>query len=341
MSVSEVKLLATGAGGVEGTKSDSLRVSYSSMYQAKCDDQTNGPNTVLNFFRLNANYPWPGRTYRFGTDFDTTAFCRSVRPSYIEGSQGIYLVACEFADAEQDNPPQSQPTSDGKQSTNPLDWLPEVDVSFGTYSAPVEYATFLQTLNGGASAFLKPGKFCAVTNSALQPLDPTFEEQYSFKTIRFTKNVKEYDDTFYNQYQDAINKAETSINLRKLKFTTTIAKHYGKLNVSASLNFQNGVLYWRRSIELQVRPWDRAILDQGTNEIYFAGDRLNGAVVSASDVPAGRVSMEVSIKDYDDMPIDKPVPLDGNGKRAQEGKPPVSLVWRTFHEEDFSKIDWV
>lgn len=340
MAVSEVILQSSGAGGVEGTDKGDLRVSYSSLYRVKCDDQTNGPNTVLNFFRLNASYPWPGRTYKFGTDFDTTAVCRSVRPNIIEGSGGYFLVNCEFADVTQDQQQQSQPTIDGKQSTDPLNWLPEIDVSYGTYSMPVEYATFLQTLNGSKSAFLKENKFCAVTNSALQPLDPTFEETYSYKIIRFTKNLKEYDDNFYNQYQDAINKEETTITLRKLKFKTTVAKHHGKLNVSAALNFQNGVMYWRRTIELHIRPWDRAILDQGTGELYTAGDRLDGAIVSASDLPEGRLTFDVSIKDKDDMPIDKPVPLDGNGKRLKEGKPPVSLVWRTFDEADFSKIDW-
>lgn len=342
MSVSEVRLTATGArGGVEGTDKGAARVTYSSTYFVTCSDPSDGPNTVLNYFRITGSLPYLGRTYRFGNDFDTTAVCRSISPSYIEGSGGMFTVACEFADAEQDQPQQSQATADGKQSTDPLQWLPEIDVSFGTYSAPVEYATFLQTLNGGAgSVFLKPGKFCPVTNSSLQPLDPTFEEQYSYKIIRFTKNLKEYDDEFFNQYQDAINKAETTIRLRKLKFKTVVAKHHGKLNVSAALNFQNGVLYWRRTVEVHIRPWDRAILDQGTNEIYFAGDTLDGATISASDLPTGRVSMDVSIRDRDDVPTDKPLLLDGNGKRLKEGKPPVSLVWQTFNEADFSKIDW-
>lgn len=341
MAVSEVRLTATGAsGGVEGSDAKGVKVSFSSTYLAKCDSPSDGPNTVLRHFLITGSLPWIGRTYKFGNDFNTTAVCRSVRPVYIDGSGGMFTVSCDFADAEQEQQ-QQNPTQDGKQSTNPLEWLPEIEVSWGSYSTPVEYATFLQTLNGGAgSAFLKPGKFCPVTNSSLQPLDPTFEETYSFKILRFTKNLSSYDDDFFNKYQDSINKEETTISLRRLKFKTVIAKHHGKLNVGASLNFQNGVMYYRRSIEVQVRPWDRAILDQGTNELYFEGDTLNGTTVSASDLPTGRLSIEVPIKDNDDNPTGKPLLLDGNGKRLKEGKPPVSLVWRTFDEADFSQIDW-
>jgi hypothetical protein len=345
VAVSEVTLMDTGvSGGVEGTDTGSVRVSYTSTYKAKCDDPSDGPKTVLRYFLLHGEYPWPGRTYKLGNDFDTSAVCRSVHPARIDASGGIYLVKCDFRDREDDQQQKEKnPTPSLAMSENPIDWLPEIHVSHGSFSAPVEYATFVGALNAaGVSSFLKPGRFLPLTNSAMEPLDPTIEDEFSYKIIRFSKNVKSYDDAFFNKYQDAVNKAEFTINLPKLRFKTTVAKHYGKLRASASLQFTNGILYYRRELELHIRGWDRAILDQGTRELYVTGDtKPDGTIISASDVPRGRVSVEVPITDDDGLPIDKPRLLDGNGKRLKEGQPPVLLGWQVSHEADFSRIDWV
>lgn len=342
MAVTEVKTLSAGvSGGAEGTDSGTVRLNYSSTHQVKCDNPEDGPGRVLHYFRTHTSLPWPGRTFRLGNEFDTGAICRSVRPVRVDDSGGIYNVSCDFDDRETDEQEQKQ-DENGKITDNPIDWLPEIEVSSGGYSMPVEHATFLQALNAdGASPHMKPGKFLPVTNSALQPLNPTFEEEYSYKIIRFARNVAAYDDAFWNKYHDAINKSEVTINLRKLKFKTVVAKHHGKLKVGASLNFTNGVLYYRRTLELQIRAWDRPILDQGTLESYSVGDSLpDQSQVTQNDIPSGRTTMDLTAKDRDDMPLADPFLLDGKGKRLKEGKPPVSLVWRTFHEEDFSKVDW-
>lgn len=339
MAVTEVKLLSTGAsGGVEGTDADNLRVSYSSTYQAKCDSQTDSPTTVLHYFRTHSNLPWPGRTYKFGTGFDTNAICFRVNPSLIENSGGIYTVACEFKDRDsEDSSPANIEPPDA-----PERWNPEIEITSGTISMPVEFATFLGN-NGNKSPFMKEGKWLPVTNSALKPFNPTFEEEFSYKIIRFTTNLREYDDAFYNRYQDAINKSEVEINIPRLKFRTYVAKHYGKLNIGASLNFtSSGVMYWRRTIELLIRGWDRAVLDRATCELYVAGDRRpDGTIVSDSDFARGRISLEIPVKDDDDLTSEGLCNLDGAGKRLKEGQPPVVLGWQAFQEQDFSQIKWV
>lgn len=310
------------------------------------DSQTDSPLKVLNHFRNTASLPWIGRPFSCEGDVDPYSLCKSVKPDYIENSGGYYIVSCEFADRKNDsqNGKETQLTPSGKVSDNPLEWNPEIEISPGSYSAPVDAAYFLQANNAaGGNSFLKKGSYLAITNSSLEPQDPSIEEEYGYKIVRFTTNIAEYDDEFFNQYNDTINDADVTIEEKGLKFRMDIGKHYGKITVGASLNFTNGILYWRRTIELHVRGWNRPILDQGTRQLYTAADatKPDGTTLSASDFPTGRVSMEFPIVDEDGMPIDKPRLLDGNGKQLKEGKPPVLLVWRTKEESDFSKIDWV
>ena len=346
MAVTEVKLLSVGAsGGVEGSDSDSAKVSYSLTYQAKCDSGLDSPLTVMNYFRQNANYPWLGRIYRFGNDLDTSAVCRSVKPQYIENSEGIFIVPCEFADVRADDEkPEKGTTAKKEKSDNPLEWHDELSVGFGTYSAPVEMATFVGALNASTlSPFLKPGKFLPITNSKLEPLDPSFEEEFSIKIIRITKNVLEYDDDFLNQYHDTINDNEVTIDKPDYLFKATIAKHYGRLRVGYDYATVNGYGYYKRTIEYHIKGWDRAILDQSHvySEILREGDTgRDGRVISASDLPRGRLSIEVPVHNNDGLSQPKPMLLDGNGKELKEGNPPVSLGWQALEEKDHSSIDW-
>jgi hypothetical protein len=337
MAVSEVKLLQAGAGGsADGSNAGGPpRISYTATYQAKCDDQEDSPATILNHFRRTSSLPWINRTYRFGNDFDTSTVCRSVRPELIEGSGGIFLVPCTFSDTE-------QPGSE-QQPADPFRWTPEIEVSYGSFSAPVEHAILVKANNAaGLSKHLKIGTFMPVVNSSGQPLNPTFEEEYSFKIIRFTTNVAAHDDDAWNTYQDAINRSTFTINLPRLRFRTRVGKHRGKLRIVASLGFAGRIPYYRRTIELQIRDWNRAILDKGTVESFSVGDTLpDQSQVQQGDIPSGRTTVDLPAKDKDDMPLTEPFLLDGKGKWLSEGKPPVSLIWRTFHEEDFSRIRWI
>lgn len=345
MSVTEVKLLGAGAGGgVDGRDFSTSTRSYSHKYQVKCDSALDGPNTVLDYFMLNTNLPWPGRVYRFGGTSYTGAGCSRVHVDYVENGGGIFSVSVDFKEfSTEEEQKERQPQDNGTLDENPFTWAPEIEVSSSSYSTPVEFAYFVGALNATAlSPFLKTGSFLPITNSAQEPLDPTIEDEFSYKVIRFTTNVKSYDDSFYNTYNDSINKEYFEINLPKVGFFTACAKHYGKLKVTASLNFANGFRYWRRTLELHIRGWDRAILDQGTREFYMAGDtKPDGTIISANDLPRRRISMEIPITDDDGLPIDKPRLLDGNGKRLREGAVPVLLGWQTCLEADFKKIQWV
>lgn len=338
MAVSEIKLLGAGAAGsAEATEDGQYRISYTSTYQVKCDDQLDDASVVLQYFRTHPPYPWIGRSYRFGNGFDVSSICKAVRPTYIEGSGGSFLVVCEFAD------PEVQPGQGQNQSQDPLTWTPEIEVSYGSYSKPVEYAIFMRATGASSlSEFLKPGIFLPVTNSAQQAVVPTFEEEYAFKVIRFTTNVAEYDDEFWETYNNAINDSNITINIPKLKFRTRIKKHWAKLLVSASLNFANNRPYYRRTLELQIKDWNRGLIDKGTVELYKAEEFLpDQTQVQQQDIPDGRKTIERPAKDIEDLGLHDEFPLDGKGKRLKEGSTPVTLYWRTFNEENFSKIMWV
>lgn len=346
MAVSEIKLLAAGASGsATGTDPSNESVSYSLTYQVKCDNQSDGCVTVMDYFRTHADYPWLGRTFKFGNDFDTDSVCKSVKPSYIENSGGIFLVPCEFSPVDSsDNQQQTQSGVSGKATTDPLQWHDEISVSFGTYSAPVESAILMGALNAKTlSPHLKVDRFLPVTNSKLEPLDPSFEEEYAIKTIRITKNVMEYDDDFYNKYHDTINSSEITIDKPEYRFKATIGKHYGRLRVSGDFQITNGIIYYRRTLEYAIKGWNRPILDQTHvySEILRESDvKRDGTTVSASDLPSGYLQMEVPVKDDDGLSPSRPMLLNGDGKQLKEGEPPVSLVWRSVEEADHSGIDW-
>lgn len=347
MAVSEVILLSTGASGTaDGTDPSTVKVSYTSRYKVKCDSQLDSPKTVLSYFRTNAAYPWIGRTYSFGNDSDPFAICRSVKPDLIENSGGYYLVDCQFSDASGgDNNQDGGTTVKGKNEKDPFLWHDEISVSFGTYSGPVEMATFMGAQNAASlSPFLKDGAFLPITNSKLEPLDPSFEEEYAIKIIRITKNLRSYDDDFYNKYHDTINSDEVTIDKPEYKFKTTIGKHYGRLRLSGDFQVTSeGIGYYRQTLEYSVKGWNRPVLDQTHtySEMFREGDtKRDGTTVSVSDIPRNMLQVEIPIKDDDGLSPSRPMLLDGSGKQLQEGKEPVSLVWRSLEEADHSEIEW-
>lgn len=344
MAVSEVKLLAAGAlGGADGADASNEKVAYSLTYQVKCDSQLDGPVTVMNYFRTHAEYPWLGRTFKFGNDFDTSALCRSVRPAYIENSGGIFVVPCEFSSAGSDDNGTGGKTDKGKPEKDPKKWHAEISVSFGTYSAPVESATLIGALNATKlSPHLKVGSFLPITNSKLEPLDPTFEEEYALKIIRITRNVAGYDDEFYNKYHDTINDADVTIEMPEYDFRATIGKHYGRLRVSTDFQMtDDGIGYYRQTLEYAIKGWNRAILDQTHvySEILRDGDtKRDGTTIVTADIPAGFLQVEVPIKDDDGLSPSRPMLLNGDGKQLKEGNPPVSLVWQSVPEADHTAL---
>jgi hypothetical protein len=350
MSVTTVKLHSQGASGTAtGTDNGNVTASYRSAYRVQVSDPSDGPDYVLNYFLLNADYPWPGRTFHFGSSFDVSAVCRTVDANYEEKSNGWFTVSCTFVSERGggDQQQQTGTTPEGKNSQDPTQWHDEIDVSFTQISVPAEVAIFRGFVPQGINnPYLRPGRIGPVVNSALKPYDPTLEEEVDIKVIRITKNAKSYDGRFYSRYQGAVNNDTVTISKNAYRFKETFKPYQGRIKViSGQFAIANGIPYWRQTIEVHVHPaeagWRRFIVDRGMDARRGANDpNGKGGTVSASDVlNAGTVNHE-AIKDSSGTPISEPVLLDGNGQPLATDKPPVYLVYSTRIEIPFAGIRW-
>jgi hypothetical protein len=347
MSVTEVKTASTGVGGeVSGNDSGSISVTYRSSYWVKCSSAADTQDTVLRYFMQNADYPWPGRPFKFGNDFNTNMFTRTVNANYIENSDGKFRVDCTFQSLQGGDQQQQGQTPSGNNSTNPLQWHDEIHVSFTQISIPVESAIFKGfTKLGVNNKSFKQGKEMAIMNSACKPFDPTIEDEIDIKVIRMTRNVEAYDDTQLTQYQGAINSDVVTINKPNYKFKTSFGLYHGRIkSLTADFQITNGIPYYKHGIEIHVYPpgkygWLRLLLDQGFEELYREGDkRPDGQTVSISELPSNRPFEVKTITDEEGLPVTSPVRLDGNGKMLKPEDDPVYLIYQTRKLLPFSSI---
>lgn len=349
MSVTTVTPISAGAGGTaSGNDGGTVAMSYNAAFRVTCSSARDTAQTVLKHFRLNADYPWPGRSYKFGDDFDATAIAKTVDAKYIDSSEGKFLVQCTFGPLNGDQQQNQGQTASGGNSTDPLKWHDEISVGYTQISVPTEAAIFKGfTKLGVNNPAFTAGKEMALMNSACKPFDPTIEEEVDVKVIRITRNVAAYDDTILDKYQGAINSDVVTINKPKYRFKTSFGIYHGRIKaLTADFAVTNGIPYYKHTVEVHVYPkgrygWLRLILDQGIEELWKPGDvRPDGLTLSDSDFPRNRQFEVKMITDEEGLPITSPVRLDGNGKMLKPEDDPVFSIWQTKKLLPFATIPW-
>jgi hypothetical protein len=348
MSVLSIDLHSQGAGGTAtGSDSGDVAISYRSSYRVTCSEGSYDPGEVLRYFKLNADYPWMGRPFKFGNSFDVNAITKTVEANYVENSDGKFIVQCTFA-PEKGQEEQQGETPSGQSSNDPVRWHDQIDVGFTQISIPVESAIFKGfTKLGISNPAFKAGKSMAIMNSATKPLDPTLEEEIDIKVIRITRNVRYYDGSLISNYQGALNSDPVTIFKPAYGFRERFGIYHGRIKaITAQFAIANGIPYYRHSIELHVFPpgrygWLRLVLDQGIEELYREGDtRPDGSTVSAGDLPRNRNFEIKTVTDEEGLPISTPVRFNGNGKALAPNEDPVYLIYQTRHLLPFSPIRW-
>lgn len=199
---------------------------------------------------------------------------------------------------------------------NPLLRPSEIEWDSETVTVPLEY-----DLNGEA-----------VMSTAYGLFDPPPEREEQRLVLRTTKNLADYDPSFFAPYIGAINGtpwfgfATGSVLCRRVR---------------SARGFENGIFFWRTSFEFVYRslpvltgteyatdfrtgisftrvPWDRVFLNQDYYE-------LDGAE-------------RVPIFNAHGQPVSRPWPLLSNGSAANYNDSPVWLVYRDRPRLNFNLL---
>jgi hypothetical protein len=347
VSVTEVILTGSGlTGAATGTDAGDVSNTYRATFRAKCSDQLDTPDIVLDHFRADTSLPWIGRRYDLGNGFDSSVICTSVDPQHVANSGGWYEVACRFEDENKIGEFSGSTvgtTASGEASEDPLKWSVEIDVSWTQISEPTYRAKFFGFSPPGIrNRFLRPGFIGPEVNSAGVPYDPPTEHEIHIKVVRITQNFNRYDGFRYDRYQGTVNNNLQVIARPGFGFRQVVNPYAGKMAFyGASLGIENGEFFWRETKEVHIHPrsWIKEIPDRGMLRRRAIGDPDGaGGTLSTDDMPDEGGMFHEVLKDADGFPITEPVLFDGNGQPLEPGKPPVYLKWLDEVDDDWTGI---
>lgn len=334
-----------GSGTATGDQQGYVSRSYQTTHMVNTDG-IYAASYIFEHFMFNVEYPWPGRNYNYAGGFDPTSICKTVNVKYVQGSGGTkWLVDAAFSPEQ--GQAQEQQDAQGNNTTNPLLWRDEIDITYSQVTVPVEAAEFRAFIpNFINNKFFPFGYRGAVVNSALKPYDPTLEEEAQIKVLRITKYSPVYQGGNFDRYQGAINGDRVVINKPQYRFFQTIEPFHAYIKgLSATFAVTNNIPHWRQTMELHicnfVFGWFRPVVDRGLDARRAAGDpNGRGGTVSESEVATFGAVAHEPIKDKDGVPITEPVLLDGNGQPLKPGNSPIIMVWNTRNILPFSPIRW-
>lgn len=353
MSITSVDLTQEGTSlSGQGTKDGFINRNYTSHYRVKTTDPTTAVTDIERHFRITTSLPWYGRIWRWsssaGNATDPYSICKKLDISHIPQSEGIFKVEANFEPIDTEDQKEKPDNDKGDKDPDPTKWREQVSVSYTQITVPVMFATFCGFTSGkfgndpyvGTNA-LRVGRTYIPCNSALIPYDPLPECEVDIKVIRFTKNVPEFDSNRYDPWIGTVNADEVRIDKPQLKFKVKFSPLLGRIKqIGATSDFQNGVTFFRRELEIWVNPngWRGRLADLG-----FAGRAQPGDVgfVSPGDLEhnPGRVE-QVLFKDKDQFPMTSPVPLDGFGRplRTDKTDEQVWTNWSYYLEQPWQPV---
>jgi hypothetical protein len=297
-------------------------------------------DTIASALRDNPQWPYPGRFYQIGNEVNQGLLCSGVSCSPEPGKPTMWRLKAKYAPAGDDkNNDQQKPDENGKLTSDPEKWLPEIEINTAGQSRTVEKANYLKGYVGTAQGLLNGKKGIRPCNSAFMPFNPPLEQQWSLITFRASRYYKRYSMSDALIYKDSINESDVVVD-NKLIYVACykhwgLVTHYG--GVLTSMNVGNQIrFFWKVSVEISINPesWDPYICDMGVDARAIAGDPDGrGGTISASDLPAGAIEHR-RLTDPDGIPVSDPVLFNGDG---QPLKPPtgdpVYGQWQIYRKE--------
>ncbi len=340
MSVTSCELAWSGAtGSISGeAKQRKLSREYDAIYRVITNNARDQAQQIMAYFAQNG--PWIGFPYVYANDYDGDALLHSISPVRDAKSAFVWQVTCHYKTLHDDD--DKREDEDGNETDDPLKWRDEIDISFTQLMVPVEKAKYLAGFVGQAAQLRRVGSEGPEVNSAFVPFDPPREKEISIRVVRIVKRKKQWDSGSATAWIGRINERDYTLskpkyNLRK----ETWPKHHAKLvSYGGSFHIENDVKHWRIEIEIHVNPlgWNPEILDRGVCARATFGDPDGrGGTLSSGDLIPGRPEVR-RLVDADEVPIDEPVLLDGDGQPLALGQPPVYLTYQELDEMDFAQL---
>lgn len=340
MSVISCELSWSGStGSISGEqKQRRLQREYDAIYRVITNDALDQAQQILAYFA--ANGPWIGFPYVYGNDFDGGALLHSIQPVRDSKSAYVWQVTCHYKTLHDDD--DKKQDENGDLTDDPLKWRDEIDISHTALMVPVEKAVYLNGFVGQAAQLRRVGSEGPEVNSAFVPFDPPREKEIHIRVVRIVKRKKHWDSGATDAWIGRINERDYTLSKPKYNLRQEVwSKHHAKLvNYGGSFQIENDVKHWRIEIEIHVNPlgWNPEILDRGVCARATFGDPDGrGDTISSGDLIPGRPEVR-RLVDADEVPIDEPVLLDGDGQPLELGKPPVYLTYRELEELDFAKL---
>lgn len=216
-----------------------------------------------------------------------------------------------LVDIEYDTDTNSQDEQDQQRPENPLDEPWDYDWSFEQFSRPLD-----KDFDGKA-----------VVNSADEPFDPLPEVDDCRMVLRLTRNEAEYPRALALEYANAVNDDEfLGVSAGYVKAKPVSGAHQWK-------KLSDGTLfgYWRLTYEFHFRDpssdedWDLHLLDQGYREIQDFGGAIG--------------ELYLNIWDAEDMPLNKPSLLDGDGGALPVGGAAKYRDFKAYKRKPFSAFN--
>lgn len=241
--------------------------------------------------------------------YDLDAGVKSISAKYQVGddSRKVVIVSASY-----------ETGSGGQEEEDPLQEHPDIRWSARTVRLPVRYANKKIKRINGQEEIIEQGDRILVANSAGQKFDPPLEDDFKVIVYEFSHNIAVQDPQRTLNYRGAINNDRFNLGGLQVEPYQAMIARIEHQNME-----RNGERYWRESIVVEIGDdWrlaaeDMGILQLGDPEgpgdtIYIGGERVTVR----------------PIIDGQGVPLNDPVPLNGEGQ-ALDGADPAIIIFET------------
>jgi hypothetical protein len=342
MAVTSIDPVAKAATG----HVTSQETTYEAPYRIKVSDPGDGPATIFAYLSAAAApTPWIGRTFAYGNDTDTSATCREITsPTREKGSHEVWLFSAKYSNKVDGD--DQKPDSNGEMTSDPLEWRPEVRITWAQHEKPCYKAKY----RGGfthAPALFTAGEEYAPQNSALEIFDPPMIKDFSRATFSCRMWRQYYNATVAGAIIDVVNNTTETFH-SYIPIIGSFAQYTLKVvdvqgNPHREMRQIGGMAvmleYYEITVEVQYNRdgWREKIVDRGMRRIAQAGDPDGrGGTISLTDLIDG-TPPNAAIVGVDGFPLNNPVLLDGAGNpKEATDRTPVIVTWQKYDEQSFT-----
>jgi hypothetical protein len=342
-AVETMQLAATASAKMD-------EVTYEAPYRIKVNSALDGPGTIFSYLR--ANGPWLGDGFSYGADTDTSATLTEwSNPTREKGSDSVWIATARYSNKVGGG---QKPDTSGSPTDWPLDWRPEMHISWAQHEVPCETAIYRGGFTHATPRFTLGNEY-APQNSALEIYDPPLVKDFSRATLRCRMFRELYNFGVASALLDLVNKNSATfqpylnvlggVAARTLKVSNVQGTPKRENREHPTYGYRVWLDYFELEIEIQYRRdgWRDNVVDRGLRKIVEPGAADGfGGTFSLVDLAAGNIAPNQAIKGPDQQPISGPVLLDGAGNPKQvTDRVPVTIQWQKYGEESYVANDYL